>query len=81
MIENKAFTNKWWHIVYKIFFLLFVAFIIIAIIELQPSADVPAPTIYGIALIVIVDTLYYERIVRMITGHRGNGMIRRYFSY
>ncbi len=62
------YTSKWWHKLYRALFLIFVLFIIIAIIELQPSTDVPAPTIYGIALILIVDTVYYELIIRKVTG-------------
>lgn len=80
MTENQAFTQKWWHKAYKALYFVFVIFVIIAIVELQPSADVPAPTIYGIALIIGVDALYYEWLIRKLTGKPGRSMVRRYFN-
>lgn len=80
MAENHTFTQKRRHKLYKAFFFVFVIFVIVAIIELQPTADVPAPTIYGILLILAVDSFYYELVVRRATGKRASGMIRRYFN-
>ncbi len=67
MTNNQHFTSKWRHKLYKALFIIFVIFVVIAVIELQPTADVPAPTIYGFLLILLVDTLYYEWIVRLAT--------------
>ena len=79
-MEHTGIYKKWRHITYKIFFAIFVLFVIVAIIELQPSTDVPAPTIYGILLILMVDAIYYELIIRKVTGRPGNSIIRRYFN-
>lgn len=73
-------SKHWRHILYKILYAIFVLFVIVAIVELQPTADVPAPTIYGIVLILGVDAIYYEWIIRKVTWKGGRSMIGRYFS-
>ena len=80
MTQNQTFTQTWRHKAYKALFFIFIIFVIIAIVELQPSTDVPAPILYGILLILAVDSFYYELVVRRATGKRGSGIIRRYFN-
>lgn len=80
MSGNKTFTQRRRHTLYKALFFIFVVFVLVAIVELQPSTDVPAPIFYGIILVLTVDAIYYELIVRWATGKRGSCMVRRYFN-
>jgi|GEM_PF-5814801 len=76
MADNQNLSNHRRHHLYKVIFYILVFVIVLLAVLMQPTADVPAPVIFGILLILIIDSIYYELIVRMATGKAGSGMVR-----
>ena len=76
MTTNKIITRNRWHSLYKGIFYLLVFVIVLLTVLMQPGADVPAPIIFGIVLILAIDSLYNEVILPLTNGNTWNGMVR-----